>query len=172
MYKRKILASIGIILMVSILLVATPQKARSARFVLASWSYPDEYGQGVEKVSVEINTTGSWLPAQPDSTKYYYESGVWNWTQGSSIKLTIWTWFNSTLVGLTDWEDGVDYQRHTITVTNDFNEVVFSQENITFDGCFPAIDPPMWYYYYSVIIDILPIGGVTYRPVVSYEIFY
>ena len=57
--KKRIFASVGLIMLVSIFLIATP--TRGAKFVLAAWDYPDDYGQGIESIYVAHNKSGSFV---------------------------------------------------------------------------------------------------------------
>ena len=172
--KKKISAVILTVFVCMILVVSIyPIQPAKAQFVLASWAYPDEYGQGIEKISVFSNQTGSWLPATwaGDSSRDYYESSIFDWNASIFIKLSCWTWFNSTLTGAIDWEDGKNYLRHRVDVTT-INGTVFSQQNFTFANAFPAIDPPMWYYEYEVILNFLPVAGEIYTVTIDYEVYY
>ena len=163
--------------MVFLFPIATPMinapQPNNPRFVIASWDYPDEYGQGIEKLSVFSNETGSWLPANwaGDSARDYDESSVFEWNASIFIRLNCWTWFNSTLTGAIDWEDGKNYQRHAVNVTS-LGTTVFSQQNFTYASAFPAINPPMWYYEYEVILNFLPLVGQIYTVTVTYDVFY
>jgi len=146
--KRKLFLAVSLIVLISLLLVVSVPPAK-AQFVLSSWDYLDEYGQGIVKIGIEQNSTGAWLPlGDPwDSEISYYESSevVFDYA-GASIKLTVWTWLNGTLIGASGWEDGMNYHRHNVTVTSSNGTTIFNQANFTFGGCFPAINPPMWYY--------------------------
>jgi len=183
LYKRRIVvcASVIVLLTLSVLVASNhPPKSivkefeQPAKFVLASWAFPDEYGQGVDKISVYSNDTGSWLPANwaGDASRDYDESSEFDWNASIFIRLNVWTWFNSTLMGATDWEDGKNYHRHRVDVTTINGTVVFSQQNFTFANAFPAIDPPLWYYEYTVILNFLPLEFMIYTAIITYEVFY
>ena len=145
-----------------------------ARFIISSWDYPDDYGQGIEHIGVFSNQTGAWLPANwaGDSNRYYYESSEFDWNASIFIKLECWTWQNLSVTGAADWEEGKNYHRHNVTVIDNNGTVVFSQQNFTYDGSFPAIDPPRVYYYYEVILNFLPDYGQIYTATITYEVFY
>jgi hypothetical protein len=144
-----------------------------AQFTLAAWDYPDEYGQGIATINIEHNTTGSWLPSSwVDATRDYDESSEVSWNVSIFIKLTVRTWFNSTLTGSSDFTEGKNHHRHNITVTRSNGTIVFSQSNFTYGGCYPAINPPMWLYYYDVILNFLPEYGEIYTVTITYEVFY
>ena len=148
----------------------TNNPIKTAKFVIASWGFPsDEYGQGIDKVGVFENSTGSWLPLE---TIDYDESSECEIYTNTSIKLEVWTWQNSTLTGATDWTEGKKYQRHSVNVNIGNGTLVFSQQNFTYEYCFPAIDPPLWYYGYSVVLNFLPDYGQIYTATITYEIYW
>ncbi len=169
--RNKVLCSLAIIAMftVTILFVSIPP-AR-AQFIIAGWDYPDEYGQGIVNFEVWGNATGSWML----STSYAHsDSGGIEWYPNASIKLICNTWFNSTLTGASDVADGKNLQRHSVVVTSSESRgtSVFSQQNFTYIFGEDAIDPPMWYYGYYVVLNFLPVSGVLYTVTVTYEVFY
>ena len=139
-----------------------------AQFVLAEWDYPDEYGQGIVNFEVWGNATGSWVLSTPYA---HSDSGEIEWYPNASIKLICNTWFNSTLTGASDVADGKNYLRHNVTVTS-LGTTIFSQQNFTYIFGEDAIDPPMWYYGYYVILNFVPVSGVIYIVTVTYEVFY
>ena len=170
-HRKKI--SVLVVLVVSMMLIVPIQPAK-AQFVLASWAFPDEYGQGVDKISVYSNQTGSWVLANwaGDASRDYDESSEFDWNASIFIRLNVWTWFNSTLTGAPSWEEGKKYQRHSVTVNTNNGTQIFSQQNFTFASCFPAINPPLWYYEYKVVLNFLPVSGEIYTVTIDYEIFY
>ena len=139
-----------------------------SKFVLSSWDYPDEYGQGIEAFEVYENSTGSFVLYDT-----YFYSDVTNieWNESIGIKLRCYTWFNSTLTGASTSNEGKLYQRHSVTVTN-LGITVFSKQNFTFVASDTGIDPPMWYYTYDVVLNVLPLVGEIYTVTVTYDVFY
>ena len=162
-------------MIVSILLIGHIPQAKvvsdtpaKAQFVLASWDYPDEYGQGIDLFGFYENSTGSWLSYgdayEPD------QSYTIDWNNSVFIKLRCYAFFNSTLTGAIDVADGKNYLRHRVNVTS-LGTSVFSQQNFTYYSN-STILAPMWYYGYEVVLNFLPIGGEIYTVTVDYEIFY
>lgn len=139
-----------------------------AKFVIASWSYPDEYGQGISSIYVYENSTGAWLQASKED---YDESGVLEWDADIAIKLSVWAWFNSTLTGASDSDEGKLYQRHNVSVIS-MGSTVFSQQNFTYYDATTGLYPDLWWYIYEVVLDFLPEWGQTYVATITYEIFY
>ena len=172
MYKRRIAVCVSIIMMLtlSVLVVSNhPTKSivkeleQPAKFVLSSWAYPDEYGQGIYGFSFWENSTGSWVAA-PWYTHYYpdyhEEEGefyfLWyyvqdyrlNWSEGVAMKIRVFSVLNLTLTGAIDEADGQNYQRHSVIVTS-AGTTVFSQQNFTYFDVTPSGDTPA--YEYEVI---------------------
>ena len=140
----------------------------TAQFVLAEWDFPDEYGQGIDTITIYGNSTGSWVSV---GNYEYDESSSLDWYPNASIKLKTWTWFNSTLTGAGSTNEGKLYQRHSVTVTEAVNQIVFSQQNFTYSNVYTESEP-MWYYVYEVVLNFVPVAGTVYTVVVTYEIFY
>lgn len=173
--NRKRLSVMLIMLTISVLVLMSrqdlPQQTKTAYFVLSGWSYPDEYGQGIDSVGVYENSTGSWLPVETidyDEDHIIQEDLV----AGGAIKLVVWTWQNSTLTQASDWEDGKNYHRHNVTMSFGNGTVIFSQQNFTYAYCFPAINPPLWCYGYEVILNHLLLEFHIYYIEITYEVFY
>ena len=137
-----------------------------AQFVLASWSYPDEYSQGIQQIRVNENSTGSWVLVD---TRDYSESHTYDWEVGASIQLYVWLWLNSTLTGASSLTDGRNYQRCNVTVTS-LGETIFSQNNFTFQDENDYAD--MYLYEYNVILNFVPLQGTLYTVTVTYEIWW
>ena len=173
MMRIKIVASCMVILM---MIVMFPRPTQGAQFIISTWEFGDGYGQGVDGFRFYENSTGSWVAAPYYNDigvfyyLHYYDPYTLNWSAGVSMKLRVYTIFNSTLAGAIDEADGQNYQRHNVTVRNNNGVMVFSQQNLTYYGV-EAIGP-MWTYKYDVVLNFLPVAGVIYTVVVSYEIFY
>ena len=180
MYKRRIAVCVSIIMMLTLsVLVASNHPPKSivkeleqpakAQFVLAEWDFPDEYGQGIWAFMFYENSTGSWLPCDPYSYEYNQSYTV-EWNASVFIKLRCFVSFNSTLTGAIDTDDGKNYLRHSVTVTN-LGTTVFSQQNFTYFSNDTQLDP-IWYYGYDVVLNFLPVAGEIYTVVVTYEIYW
>ena len=164
MYKKTI-AGILVLLTLGLLFVSVPP-AR-ARFALSSWDFPDEYGQGIDTITVEGNSTGSWVSV---GNYEYDEASVLDWNASVAINLKCWTWFNSTLTGASSTNDGKNYQRHNVIVTA-LGVTVFSQQNFTYSNVYTE-EAPMWYYVYEVVLNFLTVAGNIYVVTITYEVFY
>ena len=152
-----------------VMLVSLPTQPVNAQFVLASWDFPDEYGQGIEKIMIYENSTGSWLLFE--TSWYHNGTEIYAWNASVAIKLRVSTLFNETLTGAVDTTDGKRFQRHNVTVTS-AGSPVFSQQNFTWAYDDDGIYPDLWLYAYDVILDFLPVGGEIYTVTIDYEIFY
>lgn len=166
MYKK----TIAIILTVITLLILTSSiPPARAQFVLASWDYPDEYGQGISGFTLFGNSTGSWV--QVGDYHSWTEAHVYDWNVSVAIKLRCYTNFNSTLTGASSTTEGKNYQRHNVTVTDSNDAIVFSQNNFTYTGV-STVFAPMWLYDYEVVLNFLPDYGQVYTVTVTYEVFW
>ena len=200
MYKRisrflsqnKIISAgflIVMILTVSVLVVSIqPPKSvvvpsvptGKAQFVLASWSYPDEHGLGIYGFRFYENSTGSWVAAPwyyvggaLDGLPYYFlnpsDPYTLNWSEGVAMKLRVYSTFNNTVIGADDEADGQNYQRHNVSVTS-ASVAVFSQNNFTYHDVTP--DGEYWAYEYEVVLNFLPVAGMIYTVIITYEIYW
>ena len=194
MYKRisrflshnKIISAgflIVMILTVSVLVVSIqPPKSvvvpsvptGKAQFVLASWDYPDEHGQGIEAFRAYQNISGSWVSLTPFDITSGESTALEINETATGVKILVKCWLNNTVVGAADFENGKNYIRHNVTLTliGDISaETIFSLQNFTYTTGTDAQDP-MFYYQYEGIIPFSPIGGQTYRAAVTYEIYW
>ena len=166
MFEEKAETVIVFVLLFSLLLITTPQNV-SSQFVIASWDFPDEYGQGIDTITVYENSTGSWVSV---GNYEYDEASTLDWNESIGIKLKVWTWFNSTLTGAGSTAEGKLLQQHRVNVSS-LGESVFSQQNFTYSNVYTEA-APMWYYVYEVVLNFLPVAGEIYLVVVTYEIFW
>jgi len=190
--RNKLIAVVCAILTLGIatVLVVTNQPTtdtqieRPAKFVLSSWDYPDEYGQGIDGFRFYENSTGAWVAA-PYYTHYYpdyhEELGVFyyldndqdytlNWSAGVGMKIRIYTFLNSTLTGASDLADGENYFRHSISVAGTNGTVIFSQQNFTYYHS-NNLTSPLYYYEYEVVLNFLPVMGEIYSAIISYDVY-
>ena len=171
---KKIIKIISLVVLISMMLVVSIPPAK-AQFILASWDYPDEYGQGVEGFRVYENSTGDWV--QVGYIRYWNSTlgFTYEWNESIAIKLRCYTTFNSTLVGVDDGQVGRNYLRHNVTVTT-ASETVFGQQNFTYYDVTTqsGAGPPdqIWVYQYEVVLNFLPMFGITYTATITYEVFY
>ena len=154
---------------------------QSAQFIIASWDYPDEYGQGIYQVRFYENSTGSWVAApwyyvggELDGLPFYplhsYDPYILNWSEGVAMKLRVYSLFNQTLAEAGSTAEGQRYLRHDVTVSDGYG-IVFSQENFTYYDVTEFGAEP-YAYEYEVILNFLPVGGETYTTTITYEVFY
>lgn len=166
--RNRIVASVGLIMLVSIFLIVTP--TRGAKFVLASWDFPDEYGQGIDALTVYENSTGSWNIVGGFSPNVVYNEGAgFNWSVGLGIKIRVFCWLNSTHVGISSTAEGQNYLRHNVTVTTNNGTTVFSLQNFTYYNAGAVAE--MYEYHYDVILNFFPEAGEIYTATITYEIY-
>ena len=169
MYKKAI-ASLLVVLTLGLLFVSIPQAKANPQFVLSSWAYPDEHGQGIYQITVYENSTGSWLQlGSVDPTVEPTESTTFNWTVSLGIRLRLDTIYNNSLVGADNITDGENYHRYNVTVTSGV-ETIFNQTGFTYFNSWA--DGSLYLYSYTVILNFLPEQGQIYKATVTYEVFY
>jgi hypothetical protein len=177
--KRKLTVSIVLILLFALfpLITQQPTQTKTAKFIIAGWSYPDEYGQGIRNIAIEQYSNGSWVgltvPSPPKGYYYYSSEYIITTGEGSngSLWLNVQCWLNGTLCGIDNINDGPALIRHIITVTNLTGLTVFYQENftLTYQTDYLA---PLYFYQYEVFTDFTPITGQIYTATITYEVFY
>ena len=158
--------------------LALAQQEPTATFILSSWSYPDEYGQGIEYFTLQRNDTGSWLAWSGNNTytgfyayyDYDEESSIEWGLFNSSIRVRVHSYLNSTLVGASSTAEGRAYQRHNVTVYDSQNTIVFSKQNITYSAA--SVVGDLYYYLYVVDLNFAFVSGGSYRIEVKLEVYY
>lgn len=174
--RRKLLAFVLVAFVTLAFLWAsnTPiesQPTKTATFALASWSYPDEYGQGVYLLRLYENSTGSWVSAS--GWIECDEESTFEWVAGVGVKVKVITTFNSTLVGVSTTNQGKLYHKHNVTVLDVIGDVVvFSKQNFTYCDGQPEGETEIYDYEYEAILDFLPQNGMYYKITIFYEIYW
>lgn len=168
-HNREVSAGL-LVMMIMCVLVVTIQPVRSAKFVLAAWDYPDDYGQGIEAARVYQNVSGSWVSLTPFDLTSGDSTALEINETATGVKILVKCWLNNTVVGAIDFEDGKNYLRHNVNLVL-LGDTVFSLQNFTYTAGTDALDP-MFYYQYEGIIPFSPVGGAIYMAVVTYEIYY
>lgn len=176
MYNRS--KPLVVALIVCIVIIAVlPQSTQGTKFIISGWTYPDEYGQGIEGFVFLENSTGSWVTVVNDqeqdsqfaSFKPWNETHSYRWNY-TSLKIECWTYFNSSRVGVSSTAEGQLFQQHSIEVILR-SEVVFSQQNFTYSTVSTSNDP-LWWYCYTVVINYVFFFGEIYSINIDYEVFY
>jgi len=154
------------------ILEVTIQEPQKAKFIISSWVFPyDEYGQGIDALSVYENSTGSWLLVGGFAPNVDHEDeGSFNWNVSIGIKIRVYSWLNSTLTGVSSTAEGKNVQRHNVTVVLTNGTVIFNQNNLTYFNA--GAVGPMYEYNYDVVLNFLPECGNIYTVTVTYEIYY
>lgn len=146
------------------------------KFVISQWSYPDQYGQGMEWFYLYEKTYGGAGYELKYFINYYNDTSQISWNSSTGMKLKVACWLNSTLTGSSGLNDGKNHLRHNITVRNGYGIVVWNQDNFTYEDGDDTINPPLWRYVYYVEIpeDTLSHTGITgmYTITVTYEVWY
>jgi hypothetical protein len=157
-----------------------PEPNKTVKFVFATWDHPDQYGQGIDGFRLYENSTGSWEPAW-FSWGYYVEHDdseheVFVWNASIFIMLRVWSTINATLVGASDADEGENYHRHNVTVTDRADVTVFEQQNFTYvngvEGWLYEPFDDLLYYEYTIVLNFLPLPLEVYTVSVLYEVFW
>lgn len=165
--KKKIVSTVFIVACISLMLVVIPQ-AKGVQFYLATWSYPDEYGQGIHTWYADSNATGSWVTFE--AANYLESTGPIPWNVSQAIRIMVWASMNRTLLGLNDTDVGKNHIQHNVTVTDQWDIEVFSQQNFTFD--YVAVEGEMYWYRHVVILNFLPLEGEFYTVTILCYIYW
>ena len=174
--RIKIVASFVILLT---MILVFPRPTHGAQFIISSWSYPDEYGQGVYGVTPYQNSTGSFLAIKnPDTgidfcysenaTTYYL-----NFTDNTALRFDARVTLNYTKLGLSHPAD-IDLGRNYIRVNLEMflaSESVFSLQNMTFDNLDGLSETGIWWYAYVDTVNVILVAGQIYTVAITLEVF-
>jgi hypothetical protein len=143
----------------------------TAKFVIASWDYPDEYGQGVDNIEIWQYIDSSWVK-HPMTTFGYGPNGndTFEIEAGGDLLFEVDSWLNGTFTGISSLAEGRDYLRYRVVVTTPNNDSVITQEVFTYMTGSDAL-APMYYYKHNITLSFSPAHGVIYTAVVYYEVF-
>ena len=175
--KKKVLALVITILVVTSMIcyvnyktsMRTTEAKANPQFVLSGIDDYDEYGQGIDYISLYGNSTGAWVLSQTLSTNDASKIIEWNASVGIYIAVAIW--YNSTFTGATDTINGTKYLQHSISVYTSNGTEIFNQQNFTYGSVNDFLNPPMWRYSYYVILDFLPVHGEIYTTTITCEVY-
>lgn len=168
--SKRIMTLLVMLILVSMMLFALPRAKANPhfQFALASWSYPDDYGQGIHTWYAQSNRTGSWVTIE--AKNYLQDETPIEWNVSQAIRMLVTASMNRTLLGLNDTDIGKRYIQHDVTVTDQFGSTVFSQQNFTFN--YVLVDVDIYWYQYYVILDFLPLEAEFYTVTINCEIYW
>lgn len=176
MTKYHKLACVTTLVIIITMLFVSIQPA-NAKFAIAGSNFPDEYDQGIEVLFLYENSTGSWEPIlDPASLIFPRDNHLtvidMNYNASTAIKLLIGCNINHTQHDLSTHQEALNIMRVNIVMTN-AGTVVFSQDNVTWDGLTIWDDTDTtWQVFYEVVIEVLIVSGGIYAVTITYEIFY
>ena len=191
-HRKKTIASIIVLLTISVLIVSInytsknvskepiqPAKA-NPKFVLSTWDFPDEYGQGIYGFFFDENSTGVFIPVGGPIILSTNDS-IFEFDAGFALGMDVRVNVNYTLLGLEEpdpedplsieYHPALNYIRLNVTVTA-VSEIVFSQSNITYDELGGDTGDGVWYYSYVVEFDFINVAGTVYVITLTYEVYY
>jgi len=169
LFNKKIISTLVILSCISMMLIVIPQ-VKGVQFYIAGWS-TDEYGQGIDGYYLESNRTGSWVGVGYGSWDDDGDTPIpQQWNVSQVMRIQLWTKMNSTLLGLSSIIVGQNYIQHNITVTDQWDVEVFSQQNFTLNYN-ESYGDIYWYRHY-VVLDFLPLEGEFYTITILAEIYW
>ena len=163
-----------------LVVAVVPQPTTSARFVIASWGYPDEFGQGIETIYYQIlwpnDTIREYGYTYPTNVSHFFEV-----PENGTVYLRFTAWVNGTLIDVSDPAEIQNFIRYDINVTR-LGVNVLTQQNFTYDGASGAA-APMYKIYHLVYLSGFHnsatklmtegfVAGQIYTAVVNCEIIY
>lgn len=146
-----------------------PQPEKHAYFQIASWSYPDEYGQGIEAIRAYQYQGAAWVAIDGGFDVGNTESTTFDIEAGGAINITVKCWLNNSIVGAADIDAAKNYLSHSVIVSTPLNASVFSQVNFTYLADSDALDP-LFYYQYQVTLAFSPEEATTYTAVIDQDV--
>ena len=179
MSKRKLtMALLGLFLCSMLLLVPiqpitqTQEETETSTFVISSWAYPDEYGQGITVVYVHENSSGVWLPFTSPAFIYPTDSEivVVNATENKALRVGPTFTLNHSLHSLANITAGINIIRSNVSVYQ-LGVLIFSLDNATMVA--GGVQTPTTYWYYAyIILNFLIVTNEIYTVSITYEVFY
>lgn len=120
-----------------------------AKFVIASWDYPDEYGQGIETIYYQVrwenDTVKEWGYTYPNGTQTFEVP------PNGTVYLRFTAWVNGTQHGISAQAEAQNFIRYDIDITNVRTHVLTTQ-NFTYDGV-SGDDAPMYKVYHLIYLS-------------------
>jgi hypothetical protein len=175
--QYKVSAALIALVILSIAVTASPISPipePHAKFSISTWTYPDQYGQGIFAVSFWGNSSGSWENIVGFNNVTTPNSFVWNASVGMTI-LVVNT-YNWTLNDINSTAAAEAYTRNDILIVDQFGTTTFSQQNLTLYTCFfegaEYYGGTRYFVEYNVTLPFLPLDGYTYAVTIGLDIWY
>lgn len=174
MMRRNVPLAVALIismLFVGIVHITTPVRAKTFSLAMVSWTYPDEYGQGLQSIELVFSNgttydSAGWFWPYVEFTDFETDK----WFFNTTLWVSVGSWVNATLVGFASWQEGLNYVRHSITISI-LGETMFSQQNFTYSHGLDEAVAPMYYYVHNISLSCFNNPGAIYKVEVDYEIF-
>lgn len=177
--RHRVVAVVTAFMILGVFLTRLPQA--QAHFVIAGWDFPDEYGQGIEVLWLQENSTGSWV-TYPDTGRGH----LWflsddettiplNYTANTALRVEADVNINHTLFSFgPDKSENASARaimRVGLTVSSPYG-ILFSLENMTWGGNVYDDSATVWTIDYVDIIEVIIEPGTIYVVRFVYEIFW
>ena len=151
----------------------TPELEKgTSHFVLSSWAFPDEYGQGIYSITPDENSSVYYahIESAPGFLYSTSENNSFVVDAGCSIRLDVRVLVNYTFLGVSD-PDLLNYIRLNVTVLS-LGDTIFSIQNMTYDELGGDLGDGIWWYSFKDVLNFLTVEGQTYIATVTYEVWY
>ena len=183
-HRKKTIASIIVLLTISVLIISInytsknvskepiqPAKA-NPKFVLSTWDFPDEYGQGIYSITPDENSSVYYahIESAPGFLYSTSENNSFVVDAGCSIRLDVRVLVNYTFLGVSD-PDLLNYIRLNVTVLS-LGDTIFSIQNMTYDELGGDLGDGIWWYSFKDVLNFLTVEGQVYIATVTYEVYY
>ena len=173
MSNRKKQVAYLLIMLISMMLVVSIQPTKAqAQFTLATWAYPDEYGQGIYSITPDENSSGTWahIESTPGFIYSTSENNSFTIDQGLSIRFDVRVLVNYTFLGVSA-AAALNLIRLNLTVTV-LNNITFSIQNMTYNELGGDFGNGLWWYSFRDILNFETDYGTVYVTTVTYEVYY
>lgn len=167
-YRHRTLAVVLVFMILAVSLTRLPQT--NAKFVIAGWDHPDEYGQGIFAVTVYQYIDAFWWSL----ANFYWTNTTSETTvminHTGPVQIQMRSWINNSVVGADNITDGQNYLQHYAEISLGGVGVVYSKQNATWN--YQNDYSGMFQYYYNMTFSgFSPQAGHFYTVVLIYEVW-
>ena len=142
------------------------QLDKTATFIISSWSYPDEYSQGIYGIAIHNNT------ASIKGIGYSSSDTSVEVTAGDNLTLYVYAALNCTLVGAATSTEGLDFFKLSVTVHNQTGGLVFYGSPDDFMLSTVMAEPPYAAYEMTCWLNFTLESMIIYTLDISYQTYY
>jgi len=129
------------------------------------------YDQGIYRIYVAFNDTGSWVEMPGADPLEYNDDVVLNMNVSVSCRITVRHTLNKTLLGFGGAADARLLYRLKVTVTNQTGTTIFTQQNGT-NTDFDALAGLIYYNDCQFVLNFLSDYAQVYNVTLDYDTFW